>query len=261
MTNVRHIVSYSGGLGSAITAKYIVDTYGADNVTLLFADTKTEDEDLYRFNSAVVKLFGCEFVSIEDGRDVWEVFSDVKFIGNSRVDPCSKILKRYLIKKWIKSRYMPNECLIWIGIDCTEEHRLAPVVKNNAPYLYRSYFIENDIFLTTQYKQQWCAENNIIMPRLYSMGFAHNNCGGFCVKSGLGQFKKLYENLPDRYKYHEDREQELIALNPKLKPFLKKMVKGVTVYLTLKEYREQYLETNLVTDDEATEFGGCGCAL
>ena len=258
---MKHIVSYSGGLGSAITAKHICDTYGRENVTLLFADTNMEDEDLYRFNKDVVKLLGCEFVSIADGRDVWQVFSDVKFIGNSRIDPCSKILKRQLLEQWIKREYKPDGCIVWIGIDCSEEHRLAPIVRRYIPYNYRSYLIENDVFLTTEYKQQWCNDNSIVIPRLYTMGFAHNNCGGFCVKSGLGQFKKLYENLPDRYKYHEDKELELISLNPKLRPFLKKMVKGVNYYLTLKEYRENYLEPKLVTEEESMEFGGCGCAL
>lgn len=28
-------------------------------------------------------------------------------------------------------------------------------------------------------------------PRLYSMGFAHNNCGGFCVKAGKGHFFEI----------------------------------------------------------------------
>lgn len=258
---MKHIISYSGGMGSAITAKYICDAYGKDNVTLLFADTTMEDEDLYIFNKDVHKLLACEFVTIADGRNVWDVFEDEKFIGNSRIDPCSKILKRQLIKRWIKHHYNPDECIIWIGIDCTEEHRLAPVVRNNYPYVYRSYLIENDIFISSFYKETWCIENNINLPRMYKMGFAHHNCGGFCVKAGLGQFKKLYENFPDRYTYHENKEQYLIINNPKLRPFLKKMVNGEVFYLTMKQYREQFLEHNLVTSDESLEFGGCGCAL
>jgi hypothetical protein len=33
-------------------------------------------------------------VWIADGRHPWEVYRDEKFIGNSLVDPCSRILKR-----------------------------------------------------------------------------------------------------------------------------------------------------------------------
>lgn len=258
---MKHIISYSGGIGSAITAFNLVKEYGKDNVILLFADTKMEDEDLYRFNEDIKKLLDCEFITISDGRTVWEVFEDVKFIGNSRIDPCSKILKRDLIKKWIKNNFTPEECIIYVGIDCTEEHRLIPVQINNQPYQYKSWLIDNNIFLTNFEKNKFCEDNNIELPRLYRFGFAHNNCGGFCVKAGLGQFKKLYDFLPDVYLYHENKKQELISKNPKLRPFLQKTIKGVKYYLTLKEYREKYLINNDLTDDERLEFGGCGCAL
>lgn len=258
---MKHIVSYSGGLGSAITAKALVDVYGKEHVTLLFADTKTEDDDLYRFNTDVQCLLQCEFITIQDGRDVWEVFEDVKFIGNSRIDPCSKLLKRDLIKKWIHSNYSPEECNIWVGIDYSEEHRLPPVIQNNLPYTYRSWFIENDIILFSYLKELWCKEYNIEIPRLYKMGFSHNNCGGFCVKGGLGHFKNLWEKLPEVYLENEMREEALIARNPKLRPFLKKMIKGKIYYLTMKQYREKYLMLGNISEEDKLDFGGCGCAL
>lgn len=103
----------------------------------------------------------------------------------------------------------------------------------------------------------------IIPPRLYSMNFAHNNCGGFCVKAGLGQFKLLYEKLPERYKYHENKELEVMLKNKNLKPFLKKNINGKVEYITLKYYRENYLESNSkqLTEFELLDYGGCGCAL
>lgn len=259
MNSVTHIISYSGGLGSAITAERICRTHGKDNVLLLFADTLVEDEDLYKFNKDVVSLLGCRFVWIAEGRTPWHVFRDVKYIGNTRVDPCSRVLKRDLIRKWISDNYKPEECVIWIGIDCSEEHRLFPVVERNKPYQYRSYFIENDIFLSNEYKAYWLSQNNIPMPRMYRMGFAHHNCGGFCVKAGQGQFKMLFELMPEVYNQNEVEEQRAIRENPTLRPFLRKTINGKLRYLTLKEYREEFLEPNKEIDE--TEFGGCGCAL
>ena len=258
--NKKYIVSYSGGIGSAITAQKVVDKYGADNTILLFADTNMEDGDLYRFNEDISLLLNIPITRIADGRTPWEVFKDVKFMGNSRIDPCSKILKRELIKKWIKDNYAPDECNIFVGIDCSEEHRLHRVVETNKPYIYRSILIEEDVFIDHDYKLQWCRNNNIAPPRLYTLGFSHNNCGGFCVKAGLGQFKMLYEKLPERYKEHEEIEQRLIQENSKLKPFLKKTVKGETRYLTMKDYREKYLEVDK-SEEDRFDFGGCGCAL
>ena len=152
---IKHIISYSGGLGSAITADLVMQQYGKDNVVLLFADTLAEDIDLYRFNNGIIDRLGSQYVRIAEGRTPWEVFNDVKYIGNSRVDPCSKILKRDFIRKYLKLNYHPDDCIIWIGIDCSEEHRLMPVVERNKPFVYRSYLIENDIFLTYEYKKNW----------------------------------------------------------------------------------------------------------
>lgn len=258
--NKKYIVSYSGGIGSAITAQMVVDKYGAENTVLLFSDTNMEDPDLYRFNKDVSNLLQVPITRIADGRTPWEVFEDVKFIGNSRIDPCSQILKREIIKTWIKENYTSEECNIFVGIDCSEEHRLHRVVEANKPYVYRSILIEQDIFIDNEYKLQWCKDNNITPPLLYALGFAHNNCGGFCVKAGLGQFKMLYEKLPERYNEHEEIEQRLMRENPKLRPFLKKTIKGETLYLTMKDYREQFLE-KAKTEEDKFDFGGCGCAL
>ena len=46
---MKHIISYSGGLASFFEAKLAIEKYGQDNVELVFCDTKSEDEDLYRF--------------------------------------------------------------------------------------------------------------------------------------------------------------------------------------------------------------------
>ena len=52
------------------------------------------------------------------------------------------------------------------------------------------------------------AELEIDIPRLYKEGFKHNNCGGFCVKAGMGQFAHLYKVNPRRYLEYENKEQE-----------------------------------------------------
>ena len=90
---------------------------------------------------------------------------------------------------------------------------------------------------------------------------SHNNCGGFCVKAGLGQFKKLYELLPEVYAENERQEELAYKDNPNLRPFLRKTIGGKLRYITMKQYREWFLESNGITEDESIDFGGCGCAL
>lgn len=55
---MRHLVMFSGGAGSYAAAKRVVAEHGPANTLLIFADTKMEDEDLYRFvGEAVAKLY------------------------------------------------------------------------------------------------------------------------------------------------------------------------------------------------------------
>ena len=254
---MKHIISFSGGAGSAIAAELAVNEYGKENVVLLFADSLIEDKSLYLFNSQVSEALGVGLTVITEGRTPWQVFKDVKYQGNTRIDPCSRVLKRDFIRKWLKLNYNPNQCNIHVGIDCTEEHRLGPVVERNKPFIYRSMLIEKDMFITNDDKVKWCLDNNITVPVMYELGFAHNNC---CVKAGLGQFKKLYEKLPDVYLHHEAQQEQLMIDVPNVHPFLRKRKNKVLRYLTLREYRLEFLE-NGDTEGDDFEVGGCGCAL
>lgn len=93
-------------------------------------------------------------------------------------------------------------------------------------------------------------------PRLYGMGFPHNNCGGFCIKAGQAHFKKLLEQLPERYAYHERREQELREYLDKDVAILRDRRGGTTKPMTLKAFRERLEDTG---EYDPEEWGGCGC--
>lgn len=257
---MHHIISYSGGVGSALTAEIVIDQFPHDTVELLFADTLVEDQDLYRFNNDIEKLLRRKITAIADGRTPWQVFEDVKYIGNTRIDPCSMHLKRMLIRKYLRTNHAPENVTVWVGIDMLEEHRLQPMIERNAPYKYRSILIENNVMLSDTLKKLWCEQKGITPPRLYAMGFSHNNCGGFCVKAGLAHFKNLWEKLPEVYLDNERQQEEAMARNPNLRPFLRKHVNGKLTYLTMKQYRENFLTRSIeLNEDERFEFGGCGC--
>ncbi len=256
---VTHLVSFSGGMGSFAEAKSCVDKYGKENVTLLFADTLQEDEDLYRFLEDTKKFLGCNFVRLCYGKNLWELFKEQRFVGNSRVDICSRMLKRELLNKYMRDNFKPEDVEHHLGIDYSESHRLTGVQERMKPWIYRSTLVEEGRIVNKDFSEQFGIER----PRLYKLGFSHNNCAGFCVKAGLGHFKILYEKLPELYKYHEE-QQEAIKEHFNAKPFLKKRYGSgsdlQTFYLTLKEYREQFLETGKAEEDK-WDIGGCNCAL
>ena len=255
---MKHIISFSGGMGSFAEAVSCVHQYGEDRVITLFADTLIEDYDLYRFMEECIDYLGCEHRVIKDGRTPFDVFRDVKFMGNSRIDPCSRILKRDLINGYIKKTWSPDEVEVHLGIDYSEEHRLRGAQERMKPYVYRSTLVEEGRIIAKDFSKQYGIEP----PRLYDMGLGHNNCGGFCVKAGLGHFKNLLAGDREQYLRFEEEEQRVYKQVPNARPFLKKQINGVKHYMTLREYREGLEDSTLkLSEDEETEFGGCGCAI
>ena len=252
---MKRIVSYSGGLGSFMAAKICKDNFGAENCVLIFADTHTEDEDLYRFVKETVDYLGIEFVQLgNDGKNIWDVFTDARFMGNSRVDPCSKILKRQPLDKWVKEHYTPENAVRVVGIGEHEKHRLVRISEAFKPWEVYAPLIETP--KSRQEIEKVLVKAGIEPPRLYEMGFPHNNCGGFCVKTGQRQMALLLKEFPERYKWHELQQEKLFKLLGKRHGTIRKTVNGEIKYMGLKEFRE-FLEAGGRPDLYSEP--GCGC--
>ncbi|MED1780547.1 hypothetical protein P4V43_01765 [Brevibacillus fortis] len=43
---------------------------------------------------------------------------------------------------------------------------------------------------------------------MYELGFSHANCGGRCIKGGIGHYKKLFKFWPERFAAQEEMEQQ-----------------------------------------------------
>lgn len=260
---MKHVVMVSGGLVSWAVAEIVcnIEKWGfkdGHEVTLLFADTLIEDDDLYRFLLETTPLFQkSEFVSLCDGRDPWEVFEDAKFIGNSRIDPCSRVLKRDLTRKWLHANCDPSETTIYIGFSWDEMHRLERSLPFWAPWQIRAPLTEEAYLWDKAEQHARLAAYGIKPPRMYAMGFPHNNCGGFCVKAGHAQFKLLLEKFPERYKFHERREQEVMAAIGTESTVLKCRRGGTTKPLSLRDFRERLVAEGQLDDEY--DWGGCAC--
>src|SRR5690554_1995236 len=111
---MKYVISASGGLGSAVSAM-IAHENGLD-YECVFADTKIEDEDLYRFLGDVNDALKCKFVHLQDGRTPWQVFRDVRFIGNQQKAQCSHFLKRVPVRGYMRRTYAPDEAVLVLGM-------------------------------------------------------------------------------------------------------------------------------------------------
>ena len=332
------IVMYGGGLTSYEAAKRAIERYGQESVEIWFADTRMEDEDLYRFNRDVEIILQQNIIVFDQGLDVWEIFERERFLGNSRIDPCSKFLKRVPLRKALEEKYPNWSCTSckqpWSKVDelieVTEIDKSVikiPVctscLENDIKYSKRVTDLKNIISregnndnlksrLASRFidgrvercsnegkfvrvvlgmdiiedcdrlhraKSYWrpfvnwfpLAETpfkdktkiieelrilGIQEPRLYGAGFAHNNCGGFCVKAGKGQMVHLLNTLPERYLYHEQKELDFQKFIGSDVTILSETKNKVRKNLTLRDLRIRAEAGEHLRFDEGT---ACAC--
>jgi len=249
---MKYVVSYSGGLGSFMAA-YLMQQQGKD-FDLVFCDTNTEDKDLYRFLDDTAAYFGKEIIRLNNGLNIWQAQHIAFYQANSRVDPCSRILKREQFKKWMRKEYDLTEATLVLGIDNSEKHRTEGFRKNHSPFnvifpLMAADITRPDIELILE-------QIGIDAPRLYEKNFKHNNCGGFCVKSGQKQAAQLLKYFPENYAWHEEKQEALFILMGQKKPTIRRTINGIQEYLSLKEFREN-IEAGMQPD--LYEEGNCAC--
>lgn len=251
----QRVVMYSGGALSWAAAMRTIERHGRNSLTLLFTDTSMEDEDLYRFLDDSEAQLGVPITRLCDGRTPWDVYRDKRMMGNSRMDPCSAELKRKPAHKWLKEN-APGATLVF-GIDWTEMHRLDGLRRRygeqghevEAPMCDAPWRSKGDVL-------RWMKSEGLEPPRLYKMGFAHNNCGGFCCRAGQGHFAHLLRALPERFAQHEQAEQAMREYLDKDVSLLRDRQGGDTDPLTLRAFRELIEAGRQVALDE---IGGCGC--
>lgn len=243
-----------------MAAKRVAEQHGTENLVLLFADTLIEDEDLYRFVTEAIANIGGQFVRIADGRTPWGVFRDVRFIGNTRIDPCSRVLKRDLLRRWIEENCDPAETVCYLGIDWSEVHRMERARDRWAPWRVEAPLCEAP-YLTKPQMLAALSAAGISPPRLYAMGFPHNNCGGFCVKAGHAQFRLLLKMFPERYASHEAQEEAMREmLGSDVAIMRDRSGDEGSRPLTMREFRERVEGGQLGFFDQF-DWGGCGCAV
>lgn len=286
-----HVVMFSGGIGSWATARRAQGYMRpGDELVLLFADVRGdsteehvgEDEDTYRFIvESAARMFGVALqkwwlrpwkgrehtrhgrlarqipglVRVADGRTIWEVFRDDRFLGNSRLANCSKFLKQKPSRDWLEANCSPADTIVYIGIDWTEVHRIPAIEKAYLPYATRFPMTEAP-YLDKQAMLDWARSEGLEPPRAYALGYAHNNCGGGCVRSGQAQFKKLLELNPERFEVWEQKERELRNYLDKDVTILRDRRGGVSKTLPLTVLRR---EVQGGQEIDELDVGGCGC--
>lgn len=170
-----------------------------------------EDADNYRFLRESALDLNLPLVILRDGRSIWQVFADKRFLGNARLANCSHELKQKPFREWLEQTYPdPDDVVVVVGIDWSEESRVPAIVRNYLPYkadapLTRAPYVDKSAVLAG------LRARGIEPPRLYRLGMAHANCGGGCVRAGQGAFVHLLEVMPERFAAWEANEERMRA--------------------------------------------------
>jgi hypothetical protein len=216
--------------------------HGLKDVTLLFADVLIEDEELYRFNEQCSQNIGLPITRICVGKTPWQLFREQGMIANAKYPICSIYLKREPLDAWHRANCLEMDSIIYVGMDATEWNRLNDMRQVKANWRIEAPMTEAPLWDKCRMIEE-TERLGIQIPRLYRMGFPHNNCGGRCVRAGISHFVHLYRVLPDKYLEWENEEQQTIVeltargVSSAWFSILKDRRGGTSRTMTLKELR------------------------
>lgn len=249
---MKYICSLSGGVASAVATDRAIQRYGRENVTLWFADTSWEDPDLYRFLDDLMQRWGGDLIRYKDGRTPLQIAETQNIIPNSRIAPCTKELKIFPFRRYLKT--VPKPVTVLLGLDWKEQHRHEGPRRNyesiegvtvDYPLMWKPF--EHQPYQTVVFS--W----GIKVPVLYALGWGHNNCGGRCVKQGMKDWLRLRQEFPERFNDVRDWETQQREIGDARKDYtiLKVRKGGVNTPITLVDLvKERVLDPEETGQDD-----------
>ena len=205
---------WSGGVTSAVACRVAIDLYGLDNCRVIMIDTGNEHEDTYRFKKdcevwyskdiEVISSIGTKFENIQE---VWEKYKSLN-VATGAI--CSTHLKRKVREQWQENNEFDYQ-VFGFEFEKKEFNRAIglnlnhPKVKGIYPLLMMGY---------DKHKCFSIVEGaGIEVPIMYKMGFKNNNCFGTgCVQGGVGYWKKMKIDFPEKFEAMAEMEHKLTAM-------------------------------------------------
>ena len=206
---------WSGGITSAVACKIAVDLY--DKVRVIFMDTKNEHPDTERFRLDCEKWYGQPIETISAIPDKYESIQDTWYrhqslnVANGAI--CSSVLKRRLREDWQKQNDYSQQVF---GFEFEQsEFKRAKAMKINHPQA-KPIFPLLMTGLTKEDCMGMVIGAGIKPPEMYALGFTNNNCFGTgCVQGGVGYWKKIQREFPEKFEAMAKVEHDLTDLKGK----------------------------------------------
>lgn len=213
----RIVVGFSGGVTSAWCLGWALREYPRDEVVALFHDTKSEDEDTYRFIREMAAALGVEVTERSDGRSVAEVENDEEALANNRMAFCSRILKVEPRERYFTELRLAgvSDIVMVLGFSADEwprVQRATASAERDGYYSVRFPVVEGKV--SKQQCADWCKSLGVTPPRMYGWS-DHANCVG-CRRGGRNYWLAVRDNAPDVYEEaakHEESHAPHTILN------------------------------------------------
>jgi len=198
----RDVIWFSCGAASAVMTKIVLAE--RPDATIVYCDTGSEHEDNVRFLNDCQNWYGKEIKIIKSQlfKNVDEVIEARNYMAGIDGAPCTVDLK-----KVPRMNFQIPDDVQYFGYTIEEWQRARNFVVNNIDLQLRFPLIYN--LLTKEDCHAIIKEAGIKTPKMYELGFEHNNCLG-CVKSQSAKYWamiRLY--FPDIFKRRIEQSRKL----------------------------------------------------
>lgn len=170
---------FSCGNNSAVMSKMLVDAYPGDDLRLIRCVVPDEHEDNDRFHADVEQWIGrpIERMASEKYANCNEVWEHRQYMSGIKGAPCTQEMKKAV--RWrVEKEWGPERQVF--GFSSDERHRISDFEARNPEIRLLNPLADHHV------TKPMCARliegADIILPVLYRLGFANNNCL-CCVKA------------------------------------------------------------------------------
>lgn len=208
-SNIRHIVSVSGGKDSAALAIYMRKKYPQISVEYVFCDTGCELPETYEYLERMEALLGREVVHLNaadaltsrkiPGRNPFDLWLDQQyggFLPNIRSRWCTRVLKIEPFEKYVGD----GQAFSYIGIRGDEDRdgyvSKKPPVISQQPNILPVYPFKDDGLGLADIKQI-LEDSGLGLPDYYRWR-SRSGCY-FCFYQQIGEWQRLKEEHPDLF--------------------------------------------------------------
>lgn len=258
-----HIVNISGGAASAVCLFRVIERYGRDSTRAVFADTRWEHPDCYRFLDDVERASCVQIDRLSEGRNIWDVFFADSTLTSPGFGGCraSWVLKRQALDQYAEA--ISEDLTVYVGFGPDEEDRMKRIQCARPDRKF-------DFPLTWQPKLWRCdvmddlKRRGIQVPSMYADGYPHANCGGACILAGIKQWAGLLRDNPELYRISEENEQKFQQMlrdrGRAEHTILKDRRGGKIQNYSLRQLRED-IESGRRQGDDSWRVQSCSCML